>query len=244
MRNQPIQHATILALAGLCGVLFLQTSIRADVVDPGFNLLTTDPTTSIGGVNWAGDPLGMYNFGGSNGVLNVGLTDTIVQREGTSGDGQMVPAQINAMQLESTTASFGGQYGFFTLDPNYTSGGTMTINADGTYTTEFSIYYDIHIGSLSGPITGNGELTDMAGSGTWSHTASPSQLTIPGVNYDLNDIDTSSNFVWPPDEEPVLFHGQTDTIVQRMTSTPEPGTLTLLGLGLAAVGVRIRRRRQ
>jgi hypothetical protein len=37
--------------------------------------------------------------------------------------------------------------------------------------------------------------------------------------------------------------GNTDTIVQRITSTPEPATLTLFGLGLAAAGLRIRRRR-
>ena len=37
--------------------------------------------------------------------------------------------------------------------------------------------------------------------------------------------------------------GDTDTIVQKLPKTPEPGTLSLIGLGLVAAGGRHRRRR-
>jgi hypothetical protein len=223
MRNKPIQHATILALAGLCGVLFLQTSSRADVVDPGFDLFTF-PDTSFDGVVWAGVPLGTYNFGGSIGVQNVGNTDTIVRRLGTSGTGQTVPLQVDALQLVSATPSFGGQYGFITLDPNDTSGGTITCftatpGTGGTYSAQLHVYYDLHIGSLAGPVYTSGEVTEK-GSGDWQHNPPPGSLLIPGVNDELNGTDTSADF-WP---------------------VPEPSSLALLGIGAVSLLARKWRR--
>ena len=81
------------------------------------------------------------------------------------------------------------------------------------------------------------DITDL---GNWTHDAPSGPVLIPGVNYDLDGVETSDDF-WP--SNPVQYVGDTDTIVQRITSTPEPGTLTLHGLGLAAVALRICRRR-
>ncbi len=239
MHNKPIKHARILALASLC-LLFFQTSSKAQPVSLGWDLLTTDPATLIDGFNWAGVPLGTYNFGGSIGVQNVGQTDTIMQRLGTSGNGQTIPLQVNAMTLVSTTPiDLNGDLGYLTLDPNYTSDGTITINSDGTFSSTLDVYFDIHFGSLDGPLDTSGEMMDITDSGNWMPDAPSDALLIPGVNCLLNGTDTSDD-LWL---DAVRYQGLTDTIIQRPTSSPEPRTLTLLGLGLAAATLRICRRR-
>ena len=241
MCNKPIKHATILALAGLCGVLFLQTSSRADLVLPGYDLFTTVPTgTLFDGFNWAGVPLGTYNFGGSIGLQYVGATDTIMQRLGSSGNGQQVSLQLDALQLVSTTPIFGpGVYGYITLDPSYTSGGFVTeippegvtINNDGTFTTSFDVYYDLHIGSLGGPIDTSGEL-DMTASGNWTQDLPLNALLIPGVNYLLDGTDTANDGWIPADQ-----YG-------TMTLVPEPSSFALLGCGVLCLAIKTRRGRK
>jgi hypothetical protein len=214
MRNKPIKHATIkhatiLALAGLCGVLFLQTSSRADSVLPGYDLFTTDPSTSFDGLNWAGVPLGTYNFGGSIGAQWVGATDTIMQRLGTwnsTTPGSPVSLQMDALQLVSTTPMFGpGVYGYITLDPAHPSGGTLTINSDGTYSSSITVNFDVHEGSLTGTIYPPLQDTSLTltGQGNWQHDPTPNALTIPGVNYLLNGTPptyldgTTADDLWP-----------------------------------------------
>ncbi len=241
MHIKPIKHSGILALASLCLLVF-QTPGKAQPVLPGWDLFTTDPATSIDGFNWVGVPLGTYNFGGSIGVQNVGLTDTIMQRLGASGNGQTVNLQMNAMTLVSTTPiDPEGDLGYLTLDPNYTSGGTITINSDGTFSSTLDVYFDIYFGSLDGPLDTSGEMMDITDSGNWTPDAPSDALLIPGVNYYLDGTDTSSDF-WPVGDNDYI-NGSVDTIVQRLTSTPEPGTLTLLGMGLAAATLRICRHR-
>jgi hypothetical protein len=244
MRNKPVKHATMLALAGLCGVLFVQTSSRADLVLPGYDLFTTvsNNTWVILGPNqyyFGGVPLGTYNFGGSNGVQNVGNTDTIMQRIGSSGNGQTIPLQLDALQLVSTTPMFGpGVYGYITLDPNYTSGGTITISNDFTFQTSFDVYYDLHIGSLDGTIYTSGEATDMTETGTWQHDPPPGALLIQGVNYLLNGVNTSNDF-WVPDG---ICSNPSDS--HEVVPTPEPSGLALLCLGVLCLAIKTRRGRK
>ena len=243
MLNKSIKHVIILGLAGLCGVLFLQTSSRADTVLPGYDLFTTDQTglSSFDGYNFVGVPLVYYNFGGSIGQQFVFTTDTIMQRMGTSGDGQTVDLVMDALQLESTTPMFGpGIYGFITLDPNYASGGTVTINNDFTYSTTFNVYFDIHEGSLNGPIyEGVQEISDMTGSGDWQHPQTPGALTIQGVNYLLNGTDASEDF-WPIGPADCSAPGDIHDVY---TTVPEPSSLALLGVGAVSLLAREWRRR-
>ena len=173
--------------------------------------------------------MGTYNFGGSIGVQNVGSTDTIIQRLGTSGNGQTVGLQVNALTLVSTTPiDLNGDLGYLTLDPNYTSGGTITINNDFTFSDVFEVYYDIHLGSLSGPIDTSGQL-DMTTSGNWTQDPPLNALLIPGVNYLLNGTDTA-NDGW-------ILEDQAGT----MTLVPEPSCLALVCLGMVCLAIKMRR---
>jgi hypothetical protein len=263
MRNKPIKHATILALAGLCGVVFLQTSSRADTVLPGYDLFTTDPSTSFDGLNWAGVPLSTpsggpntYNFGGSIGVQYVGLTDTIMQRLGTwnstTPGNPPISLQMDALQFASTTPMFGpGVYGYITLDPGYTSGGTVTINSDGTYSTSFNVYFDIHEGSLTGPMYGTVQDLALTGSGAWQHPPTPGgpTITISGVNYWLDGTDTSEDF-WPdingaggPFTESASAFSESH-VFSTSDPIPEPSGLALLGLGMLCLAIKTRRGRK
>ncbi|MGO8838144.1 MAG: PEP-CTERM sorting domain-containing protein [Limisphaerales bacterium] len=236
MHNKPIKHSTMLALAGLCGVFLLQISSRASTtVLPGWDLFTTVPDgISLNGFTWAGVPLGTYNFGGSIGVQNVGSTDTIIQRLGTSGNGQTVNLQVNAMTLVSTTPiDLNGDLGYLTLDPNYTSDGTITINSDGIFSSTLDVYFDVHYGSLSGPIDTSGEF-DVPASGNWTQDPPPNALTIPGVNYLLDGTDT--------DNDGWIGWNTTDyAFTQEMIPSPEPSSLALLGLGVLCLAIKKRR---
>ena len=251
MRNKPIKHATILALAGLSGVLFLQTSSRANTVLRGFDFFTTVPLTSFAGYNWQGVPLYTFNFsqfGGPSGDTNVsvGLTDTIMQRMGTSGNGQTVGLQMDALQFESTTPMFGpGVYGYITLDTNYISGGTVTINNNFTYETSFNVYYDLRIGSLDGTIYTSGEITDMEGSGTWQHDPTSGALTITNVNYRLDGTDINEDF-WPvvPPINYITESAGTDESHMFIPTIPEPSGLALLSLGVLCLAIKTRRGRK
>lgn len=200
---------------------------------PGYDLFTTVPDgISLNSFTWVGDPLATYNFGGSIGVQNVGSTDTIMQRLGSSGNGQTVGLQVNAITLVSTTPiDPNGDLGYLTLDPNYTSGGTITINNDSTFSDEFVVYYDIHLGSLSGPIDTSGEL-DMTASGNWTQDPPPNALLISGVNYLLDGTDIANDGWITADE------------AGTMTLVPEPSSLALLGLGVLCLAIKTRRGRK
>ncbi|MCX6873728.1 MAG: PEP-CTERM sorting domain-containing protein [Verrucomicrobia bacterium] len=256
MRTRPIQHATLLALAGLYGALFLQTSSGALTVLPGWDLFTTDSRTTFNGVHWTGVPLSTYNFGGLIGTQYVGTTDTIMQRMGTSGNGEQITLRLDVLQFVSTDPIFGpGLYGYITLQTGQASGGTVTINNDFTYSAQFNVYYDLHVGSLNGDVYASGEIANMTGSGNWQHDPTADALTIPGVNYHLNgtpptysDGNTANDF-WPIGvggdvpgslitESASAFD---ETHVFFTTIIPEPSSLALLCLGVFSLAIKRRR---
>ena len=266
MKNKSIRHVMVLAAASLLTGLCLPTSSRADDVLPGWDLFTTDPATSFDGLNWVGVPLSTptggpdtFDFtqssGGSIGILNVGSTDTIMQRLGpwnsTTPGNPPISLQMDALQFVSTTPMFGpGVYGYITLDPGYTSGGTVTINSDGTYSTSFNVYFDIHEGSLTGPMYSTVQDLALTGSGDWQHDWPPGALTIPRVNYLLNGTDTNEDF-WP-----VTAGGQDGPFTESASSfseshvfydtypVPEPSGLALLSLGVLCLAIKTRRGRK
>jgi len=224
------------ALTGLC----LPIPSRADTVDAGYDLFTTvEAGTFFDGIgNLQGVPLNTYNFGGSIGVQNVGNTDTIIQRLAAATVPGTVSVQMDALQLESAVPAFGGNYAYITLDPNYTSVGTLTIESlpsagsPGTFNDYFNVYFDVRYGSLSAPI----EETDgvaLTGAGFWSNDAPPGALTIPGVNYDLNGVNTYADF-WP-----VQFTETESGAAHEVDPTPDATStlaLLLMPAGLVALG--------
>jgi len=225
---------------GLClptpsrAVIYPGSDLYNDAFVGGGSFFEGLPTVSEGAPpQFEGVPLNNYNFGGSIGLHNVGNTDTIMQRMGSSGNGQTVPLQMNALQVQSLAPVEGtDEYDYLNLDSGNPSTGTMTINADGTYTSTLDVYFDIRFGSLSGPIESTGELT-LNASGNWSPNAPPGALLIPGVNYDLNGVDTSGDF-WPVG--PVIYSDSSgDQLELEPTSVPESSTVALLGLGVVSL---------
>jgi hypothetical protein len=228
----------VLAAASLLTGLCLPSQSRADVVYPGYDLFTTvEGGTMFEGINFQGVPLNTFNFGGSIGTLGVGNTDTIVQRLAPA---VTVPGtfslQMDALQLESVVPMFpGNTYGFITLDSSQASTGTMDINA-GTFSSSLNVYFDVRAGSLGGPIVATGALALTSTDVAWSHNAPPGALLIPGVNYDLNGVNTSADF-WPgqfTEIEPGARH-EVDPAAVPEPTTMIAGALLLLPFGSGAV---------
>jgi len=214
--------------------LFLPTPGRASVIDAGYDLFSTDPSgTTFGGVNFQGDPLGAYNFGG--GSVNVGNTDTIIQRLSTvtvpASGSVNVNIQVDAMQLESVSPMFGAQNGFLNLDGSQLSSdtGSLAINANGTFTSFFDVFFDIQAGSLTGTTEATGSLS-VTGSGDWVST--PSGWYVTSSSYDVTPQLSTGSANWPTASE--------SGVMTLTTAVPEPGTmiagaLMLLPLGSGAV---------
>src|SRR5580693_5301679 len=119
MKSKFIRRVIGLAAVSLLAGFYLPTPSRADSVDAGYDLFTTEasgtffnePGLDLG--NLHGVPLGTYNFGNGQGPVNVGATDTILQRLVPN---ITVPGTFNlyvdALQLQSvsTIPALGNQY--------------------------------------------------------------------------------------------------------------------------------------
>jgi hypothetical protein len=242
MKSKSIRHVIVLAAASLLTGLCLPTPSLALPVYPGYDLFDTVPDGTIfDGFNFPGVPLGTFNFGGALGIQNVGATDTIIQRLAPA---ITVPGtfnlQFNALQLQSAVPMFGSDYGYITLDSGHASGGQININA-GTFSSTLDVYYDLRDGGLNGSIMGNGMLT-LTSTGLWSQDAPPGALTIPGVNYLLNGVDTSADF-WPsglggpgtPFTESSTAGDQHEVGATSVPDTTSTLALLLIPLGLFAL---------
>jgi hypothetical protein len=243
MKNKSMRHVMILAATSALTGLCLPIPSRADTVDAGYDLFTTvEAGTFFDGIgNLQGVPLNTYNFGGSIGVQNVGNTDTIVQRlQNVTATGS-TSLQLDALQLESVNAVFGSipgiatPYAFITLDPSDLSldVGTMTTNANHTFTSSLNVYFDVLEGSLTGPVYSTGDLTLTSTDVAWTHQAPPGALEIPGVNYDLNGVNTYADF-WP-----VQFTETESGAAHEVDPTPDATStlaLLLMPAGLVALG--------
>jgi hypothetical protein len=243
MKSKSIRHVIVLAAASLLIGLCLPTPSRAlPSVYEGYDLFDTWPDgTMFDSVRWRGLPLSIFNFGGALGIQNVGATDTIIQRLAPA---ITVPGtfnlQVNALQLQSVLPMFGSDYGYITLDSGHASGGQININA-GTFSSTLNVYYDLRDGGLNGSIMGNGMVT-LTSTGLWSHDAPPDALTIPGVNYLLNGVDTSADF-WPsgpggpgtPFTESSTAGDQLEVGTTSVPDTTSTLALLLIPLGLFAL---------
>ena len=237
MKSKSIRHVMVLAAASLLTGLCLPTPSRALPVYEGYDLFDTVPDgTWFDGVHWHGVPLLRWNFG--SGLVNVGNTDTIIQRLAPA---ITVPGtfnlQVNALQLQSVLPMFGSDYGYITLDSGHASGGQININA-GTFSSTLNVYYDLRDGGLNGSIMGSGMVT-LTSTGLWSNYASPGALTIPGVNYLLNGVDTSADF-WPsgPGGPGTPFtESSTGGDQHKVGATTVPDTTSTLALLLIPLGL-------
>ncbi|MGD1277970.1 MAG: PEP-CTERM sorting domain-containing protein [Tepidisphaeraceae bacterium] len=253
-------------VVSVCLVLFIKSApARGDpvVVNPGYDLLQTVPGTQAYQIPMEGVPLGTYDFGGSIGVQNVGMTDTIVQRldqavaPSLPGAAPEISVQVDALQLRTVDqTNMGMGYGYYYVTLQSLHGGTpstggldISFNGDGssgTFTSWLDIYCDIHYGALDGPIVGPEELVLAGVSPTnWARepfATVPPAVVINGVNAFLNGVDTSADF-WPllTADNPLVEQATNGVHVTIDGEVPEPASLSLLMVGF--FGLMSRRRR-
>ena len=255
-------HCKRLAMAaGLVGSLTLSgTSYAVPFEVPaGFDLLFTDSATFDLGPSgiqpFEGVPLGSFDFGG--GPVNVGNTDTIVERleDATRPANNAGPADENPIDIEIVALSLmsvdpvdftfaGGNANEHVMTMNVTDlGSTMTIEFDGSgtggnFSSALNFSVDI-VGVDSGAaLTQTFNLTQ--GPDPWSMECPPGKIQIPGVNDDFcTGVDPVTGEIVA-----VSHHFPTDpgdhTVVPADTVIPAPTSLLLMlpGLGLLAAARR------
>jgi hypothetical protein len=226
-----LKPASLALVALLAAPMLVAEAQRDCAALQGFDLFQTRPDSNVGLqdlglplLHFRGVPLQSYDFPGI-GPRPVGPTDTIVERFQPATPTQpLVPVELVALQLQSVEAPSI----FVTLQSQRAPGepqgarstGTLAIQFDpacqgGLFASDFTVAYDLRLGSLQGPILGAGllgpfTLDRLHGQGSWDRVPDPEPLdeqgmlaahgvlgpsaTVPGVNVMLNGVDPSGDF--------------------------------------------------
>jgi hypothetical protein len=231
-------------------------------VATGYDLFQTDQSSyfnfggAIGTQALEGVALGTYNFGGSIGVQNVGLTDTIIQRNSAVtvaalGDSGTTGLTVDALQLRTVNAvDSNGDYLFVTLATgSQPTDSSMTIAFATTNGGTFTSFLDMNLKILLGKTLASATLVEtteltLSNSGdTWIHTPPPpGSVVINGVNYMLDGADTNEDFF--PGVGLTEVHPGGGQHVVDPAATPEPGTLVLCLTAAVLVPAYVRRVRR
>ena len=206
-----------------------------------YNLNPAPPPDNIVQIPFTGNPLNTFAFPGVVPTPSfVGFTDTIIHRTtgGTltnAGDTLNTPIEVVGLSLFT---NFMGMDLYATLNAT-PSVGTMEIVYNGidggTWTNDFTVYVDIFVGSLAGPLFAT-VTKHFEGEGNWSTTpgAYYADLIIDGVNKDGN--------FWL---DGPAFHddgGGSVHVVKDVTQAPEPSSALLLLSGAFIAGLHKFRR--
>jgi hypothetical protein len=248
------------AFVGLMLLVFLVPANAAIMqVVAGSDYLATQPGTSFMGIPLNGDAFGPGN------------TDTHVVRlqnaidSGGSGTIPIVMARLQLVTAMPVDLGLGTGLYFITLQSDHggpASTGQMTINfnnpddslpntPEGTFSSFFDIFFDIHFGSPTGPIamTNQTPLVLTNQGALWDATPTPGDVIVNGPNGDLlanlhSGLIRNSD-IYQMDFFPVGSIQESEPGVVHIVdpATPEPATFLLLGGGLAAVILARRRRR-
>jgi hypothetical protein len=246
-------------LAALVLAASPKDSRASDILFPGFDLF--DPMAGsqvffpgFGLFDFIGVPLESFDFG--SGPVPTGETDTIVQRlHSATGPGTVsIIVRLLAMQMVSTTPidlGFGSDFHYLTLQAAPSRGMLQWTEEPGlhgppppahgvAHYEPLNWRYDVHLGSLGGPVVQSDSKILTSSPTPWSHFAPPDALLIPGVNSSLNGADNTSDFFFI--KQFSLTNADGTRIIA--STAPEPATFGLMGVGIAGLAVRRRRRRR
>ena len=260
MHYKHIRRSVILGILTTVLIVVFPSASQADpLVLRGYDLFVTEPEGSkvnlgpAGVQPFRGVPLGTFDFG--NGPVNTFNADTIVQRLGDASPASpTISLQVVAMQFMSVNQfnlGGGNDFHFITLQSirgGPASLGLMTITfgpegtPHGTFDSTLSIFFDIRVGSLDGPIVFSGSKTLTVFNVPWTHFPPDGALLIPGVNFLLNGQNSLNDFFPIGPVMHVNPDGSMHTV--RTADVPEPTTISLLAMGIAGVAARVHRRRK
>ena len=244
-------HVTIAAAITLMGLTGATESHASLVVNPGWDLLYTDSSSTVGyapGQAFQGVPLGTYNFGGTIGSQNVGGADTILRQLSsasviTTPGSASIPIELVAMQLQSTVQinvnDRGLDFYYITLQSargGPASVGQMEINfaaeegqPHGTFESSIDIFFDVRKGSLTGEIIMSDHFPMASVDVTsWQH-APTGPIAIDGINHNLNGVDTDTDF-WPSTS--LFLFEQNFSALHNWNASPVPEASTNIAIAL------------
>ena len=249
MRCRSINEKAVLTCAG---VLFAMapagTSQASFSIGAGWDLLETTTPTTFMGFEFAGVPLGSFNFGLGPTGRDTGSADTIIRRVSEIDfpdlpRPQTVDIEIVALHLRSIVPidlGAGLDFHFITLQQDLASLGQMIIDfvdeLGGLLSTVIDLAFDVRLGSFDGPIVFS-DILQLSTSGVpWDHVAPTGAFQLDGINRNLNGLDTSADF-WP---DPFTLAGPNGLFHSVQSATPAPAGLAVLAL--AALTASRRRR--
>ena len=257
-RSIQMKHFLVLS-AALVALLLANPGVSkaVQIVEAGFDLFrslvpgtsfdfNTVPNPQV--VDFEGNPFGCFDFGA--GCVNTTVTDTIIERLGPTididgGGSDTIDIEIVALSLVSidlVDLGFGAGFEDLLITLNTSSPSlqsTMTIFDDlvavagreGTFNSELNFSFDV-TGSVGGFYATIEQTFNSAGD-EWRHEHQTFELTIDGVNHNLNAGSPDQDFFLSAGE--VLHEGP-----HAVVPTPEPSTGLLLITGLLALAFRQR----
>ena len=187
MPNRPLTIA-FAALAVLAAGAALPAPVAATgplAIAPGHDLFVTDAQVSSIGLpdfplmHFRGVPLGTYDFG--DGPVDVGVTDTIVRRDGASAAMPLAAVELVSLQLQGVEdptlfVTLQSARGGNALDPPVgpPSLGLIQVQFDpsglgGAFDSTINVNFDLRVGSIDGPILLSDSLVLSPTSTPFSH---------------------------------------------------------------------------
>ena len=243
--------ASVLGVVGLSAIALLSVAKPAGAasVALGSDYWITQDSSSfnfggpIGIVNFVGVPIGTFN------ERNVGSADTIVQRtqDVTFNNGSgTTPIEVVALSLKSknsvTLPGLGNFDIFVGLTPGQKSTGTLTINENKTFNSDFNVNWTATFKPTSGgdaiacplPTSCNLQIR-LAGNGNWSDTFQGGTRVEGLLGDQLANVHTNL-----PSDTTDFFtlgtikHDASGAGHHDVTFDPVPEPLTIIGSGIAA----------